>query len=180
MTKQTEPANAGTGDFCNLKSGHEDCSFVLMQAYKCEFGSCTNGHLAPQDGTIDKISLKACAPGSSFVLQIATADATAKTAKVISSGPVINYKGDPNHCSNHNSKIESFVVNVPIQKGDYLAIDAEKVGFVNCSDGGENMPFAMPASGCVTDHSNTVPVPCSFSSKPMSPAASKRTACSKA
>jgi hypothetical protein len=143
LDKHTQPSNAGTGDFCNVNTKHNDCSFVLMQAYQCEFGSCTNGHLAPQDGTINKISLIACAPGS-FVLQIAQANATTKKSNVISSGPAINYKGDPKQCDGNTYQIESFAVNVPVKQGQYLAVDTQKVGFVRCSGGGANMLLYDP------------------------------------
>jgi hypothetical protein len=143
LNKHTQPSNAGTGDFCNVNTKHQDCSFVLMQAYQCEFGSCINGHLAPQDGTINKVSLIACAPGS-FVLQIAKANARTNKAQVISSGPAINYLGDPNQCDGDTYEIESFAVNVPVKKGEFLAVDTQKVGFVRCSGGGANMLLFDP------------------------------------
>lgn len=155
LNKHTQPSNAGTGDFCNVNTKHQNCSFVLMQAYQCEFKKCTDGHLAPMDGTIRTVSLIACAPGS-FVLQIAKADAATNKAQVVSSGPVINYKGDPKQCSGNTYKIESFTVNVPVQAGDYLAVDAQKVGFVRCSGGGANMLLFDPplADGVAARKSN--------------------------
>jgi hypothetical protein len=150
LNKHTQPSNAGTGDYCNINTSHQECTFVLMQAYQCEFGSCLNGHLAPQDGTISSVSLIACAAGS-FVLQIAQANATKKTAKVITSGPVIDYLGDPQKCDGDTYQIENFPVNVPVKKGDYLAVDAQKVGFVRCSGGGDNMLlFHLPLADGVT------------------------------
>jgi hypothetical protein len=138
LNTQTQPSNAGRGDFCNINTSHPDCSFVLMQAYQCEFGSCLNGHLAPKNGTLANVSLIACYPGT-FVLQIAHANATTKKAQVVTSGPVINYLGDPQHCNGNAYKIETFPVDVDVQKGDYLAVDTQKVGFVRCSGGGANM-----------------------------------------
>jgi hypothetical protein len=138
LNKHTQPSNAGTGDYCNINTKHQNCTFILMQAYQCEFGSCLNGHLAPMDGTINKVSLIACAAGT-FVLQIAKANASTEKASVITSGPVINYLGDPQQCDGNTYQIESFPVNIAVKKGDYLAVDSQKVGFVRCSGGSENM-----------------------------------------
>jgi hypothetical protein len=150
LNKHTQPSNAGTGDFCNISSSHPDCSFVLMQAYQCEFGSCINGHLAPMDGTIGSVSIIACAPGT-FVLQIGQANATRGTAKVFTSGPAINYLGDPQHCDGNTYLIENFPVNIPVKKGNYLAVDTQKVGFVRCSGGGANMLlFHLPLADGAT------------------------------
>lgn len=143
LTDKTQPSNAGKGDFCNVKRGHPDCSYVLMQAYQCEFGKCTNGHLAPADGTIGSISLIACYPGS-FTLQIANVNPQSNQVQAIRSGPVINYKGDPHHCTRQRFLIESFNVSVPVNKGDYLAVDTESVDFVRCSGGGANMLLFDP------------------------------------
>ena len=51
----TQPSNAGNGIFCSVNNARPDCSWVLMQAYQCEFGTCLNGHLAPKTGTIAKV-----------------------------------------------------------------------------------------------------------------------------
>jgi hypothetical protein len=143
LTDKTQPSNAGKGDFCNAKRGHPDCSYVLMQAYQCEFGKCTNGHLAPADGTIGTISLIACYPGS-FTLQIASVNQQSNQVQAIRSGPVIDYQGDPHHCNGSKFPIESFTVSVPVEKGDYLAVDAESIDFVRCSGGSANMLLFDP------------------------------------
>jgi hypothetical protein len=134
----TQPSNAGKGIFCSIGNAKPDCTWVLMQAYQCEFGSCINGHRAPKDGTIGKVSLIACAPGS-FVLQIATMHPATKKATVTHSGPLITYNGDPRHCNGAAYKIETFNVNVPVKKGQYLAVATQKLGFVRCSGGSNNM-----------------------------------------
>ncbi len=121
----TQPSNAGKGIFCNVSNQKPDCSWVLMQAYQCEFGSCKNGHLAPQDGTLASVSLIACFPGS-FVLQIARADPKTNQGQVIQSGPLITYSGDSHHCRRNRFEIETFPVNVQVQQGDYLAVATQK------------------------------------------------------
>lgn len=139
----TQPSNAGKGIFCNVSNQKPDCSWVLMQAYQCEFGSCKNGHLAPQDGTLASVSLIACFPGS-FVLQIARADPKTNQGQVIQSGPLITYSGDLHHCRRNRFEIETFPVNVQVQKGDYLAVATQKLGFVRCSGGGNNILLFDP------------------------------------
>jgi hypothetical protein len=142
LTIHTQAANAQNPDKCNI-AANSDCSFVLMQAFQCEFGTCTNGHLAPQDGTIGKVSLIACHPGS-FTLQIASVNAQTKQVQVIRSGPVIDYQGNPNNCNGTTSVIESFPVHVAVTKGDYLAVDSTSIDFVNCSGGGNNTALFNP------------------------------------
>ena len=134
----TQPSNAGNGTFCDVNTAKQDCSWVLMQAYQCEFGSCLNGHLAPKAGTIASVSLIACAPGS-FVLQIATVQPSTKKAAVTHSGPLITYKGDSHHCNANTYQIETFPVNVTVKKGQYLAVATQKLGFVRCSGGSNNI-----------------------------------------
>lgn len=138
LDNQTQPSNAGSGHFCLDNKPAVTCSWVLEDAYQREFPAGTNGHLAPKAGTIAKIRLIACAAGT-FVLQVGPATGrTQKTAKVRRSGPVINYKGDPQHCNGDTYKIETFNVNVPVLKNDYLMVYANKVGFLRCSSGGTN------------------------------------------
>jgi hypothetical protein len=134
----TQPSNAGNGIYCSVTNSRPDCTWVLMDAYQCEFGSCVNGHRAPKTGRIAKVSLIACAPGS-FVLQIANMHPATKRANVTHSGPLITYKGDPHHCNAATYRIESFAVNVPVRKGQYLAVATQKLGFVRCSGGSNNM-----------------------------------------
>jgi hypothetical protein len=138
LDAETQPSNAGTGHFCVDNNPGVTCSWVLEDAFQREFPAGTNGHLAPKNGTIAHIRLIACAPGT-FVLQVGPATGrTTKNAKVTRSGPVINYKGDPQHCEEDTFKIETFNVNVPVLKNDYLTVYANKVGFLRCSSGGTN------------------------------------------
>ena len=147
LDNQTQPSNAGNGHFCfeNPTFPGVTCSWVLEDAFQREFPPGTNGHLAPKAGTIAHIRLIACAPGT-FVLQVGPASGrTTKKAKARRSGPVINYKGDPLHCSGDTFQIETFNVNVPVLKNDYLMVYANKVGFLRCSSGGDNTLLYNPA-----------------------------------
>lgn len=138
LDNQTQPSNAGNGHFCNDNNPAVVCSWVLEDAFQREFPAGTNGHLAPKNGTIAHIRLIACAPGT-FVLQVGPATGrTTKTAKARRSGPVINYRGDPQHCNGDTFQVETFTVNVPVLKNDYLMVYTNKVGFLRCSSGGTN------------------------------------------
>lgn len=140
----TQPSNAGTGIFCAVNATHPDCSWVLMQAYQCEFGTCINGHLAPKDGIIAKVRVIACFPGA-FALQIARANPVTKVARVVHTGPFITYRGDSQHCNGDTFQIETFPVNVQVHKLDYLGAVTQKLGFVRCSGGSFNMLlFSLP------------------------------------
>jgi len=139
LTATTQPSNAGHGIFCNGAANNNGmCTWVLMQAFQCEFGSCLNGHLAPANGTIGTIKVIACFPGS-FVLQIAkNVNPKTNQAEVVRSGPLIDYQGDPQHCNGQDFAIESFTVSVPVLKGEYLAVATDRMGFIRCSGGGDN------------------------------------------
>jgi hypothetical protein len=136
----TQPANEGDGT-CQL-TGNPDCTWILNKARNCEFGSCLNGHKAPITGTIGVIRVQACTLGS-FVLQIARVSGL--QAKVVHTGPLINYENDPQNCEGDSVKIQPFGVTVPVTAGDYLAVMSQKITFQYCSGGGGNtLLYARP------------------------------------
>lgn len=143
LTTSTFPSNTGIEPkFCNDPEGppHPKCTWVEMQAYS----NGPKGHKAPMDGTIGKIRLISCVPGS-FKLQIARANAALREAKVVRDGPIIRYEGDPDRCDNNKQKIESFNVNVKVKKGDMLAIKTNKTAMLRCDSGGDKiLMFAPP------------------------------------
>lgn len=145
LTVKTQPSNAGKGIYCNITASHPTCSYVLAQAYQCEFGSCKKGHLAPKTGTLSSVSLIACYPGS-FVLQIAHVDSATQEVQVKSTGPLINYAGDSRHCRAQKFDIETFPVSVAVKKNDYLAVApvSPRLGFVRCSGGSNNTLLFTP------------------------------------
>jgi len=146
LTNQTEPANARQGMYCaGTQNPNGMCTWVLMQALGCEFGNCLNGHLAPANGTIGTVRLVACTTGT-FVLQIAKqVNPKTQVAEVARSGPLINYAADPNQCNGDTFKVQSFAVNVPVLKNEYLAVATDQIDFISCSGGSNNMlGFAPP------------------------------------
>jgi hypothetical protein len=142
LENNTQPSNAGKGHTC--KNGKPECTWVLMQAFNCESGSCKKGHLAPRNGTLASVSIIACFSGT-FVLQIARANSSTEEAQVIHSGPLINYQGDSQHCGGSTFDIETFpVTGVQVKKGDYLAVASQKVGFLRCDSGGTRTLLFVP------------------------------------
>jgi hypothetical protein len=125
-------------EFCTIKKGAM-CSWVLMEAQ----GNA--GHeQAPRNGRIAKIRIVACAPRGSFVLQIARVKPGDK-ARVVDTGPVINYQGTKRNCRvSRNFDIEEFDVDVPVRKGDYLAVIATEVRFLYNSSSGPSIMFDPP------------------------------------
>jgi hypothetical protein len=126
-------------EFC-LSNKSKMCSWVLMEAQ-----GQPNKVKAPRDGTISKIRVVACKPSGSFVLQTVRVKAATEEAKVVSTGPVINYQGTNRNCTaSNNFDIEEFDVNVPVQKGDWLAVIATQVRFMYNPGSGPSIMFDPP------------------------------------
>ena len=113
------------------------CSWVL------EIGQQNAGkERAPQNGTIIRLRLRSCTPGS-FALQIARAFPATDRARVVKTGPTINYRGNPANCTG-STIIETFNVNVPVLAGDSLAVLATRVGFIYNASGEGVLVFDPP------------------------------------
>jgi hypothetical protein len=126
-------------EFCTNKKG-DMCSWVMLEA------KGNAGHeKAPRNGVISKIRLVACAPGSSFVLQIVRVEPGTDKAQVVHTGPVINYQGSKRNCrASRRFDIEEFDVNVPVSKGDSLAVIATEVRFLYNPSSGPTEMFDPP------------------------------------
>jgi hypothetical protein len=143
LDPDTQPSNAERGVQCLDNKPGAMCSWVLMDAYQREADG-ENGHEAPQDGTLSKLRLISCVAGA-FVLQIARVDPATGKVRAVRTGPLINYGGDPERCEGEQYRVQTFRVNVPVKKGDYLAVVAPRVGFMRCSSGGDNtLQFSRP------------------------------------
>lgn len=132
---------------CEQNNKAKICTWLL------EIGQNNVGkERAPRDGTIGKIRLMACNPGT-LVLQIARAQPAKDKAKVVSSGPLINYEGDKRNCNSQNFQIEEFAVSVPVRQGDFLAVAANSVSFIYNSSGDGSILFdpPLPDGGPVRD-----------------------------
>ncbi len=114
------------------------CTMVQNEAY----GRPGRGHIAPKTGTIKKIRLIAGGPGT---MRIETAKVkqktlfTTKEAKLVHKGPKITYQGQTEaNWESDSYRVESFAVNMRIEKGEQLAIHSGNTSTIRCSSGGDN------------------------------------------
>lgn len=144
LTSHSQPSNAEFGPYKCDESAHipsgANCTWVSIQAFE------NGGHeKAPATGTIRHLKLVSCVPGT-FTLQLAQANPTTHTARIVSSGPVINYVGQTgkNACSNDKFIVQSYSVNLHVVKGDYIAIKTKATGAISCSGGNGVLLYAPP------------------------------------
>ena len=141
LTPDVQPSNAGTAHPCSDSTGQPGkCTRVSMEAY----GRPNGGEKAPKDGTIRKIRIIAGEEGS-FKPQIAKAKPGPQEAKVVYTGDKLSYDGQTQQ--NWNSgvyNVESFKVNIPVKKGQYLGMLSRKTSTLRCSSGGPNQLLFQP------------------------------------
>jgi hypothetical protein len=141
-----QPSNSLPGLGCGEGTAGP-CTFVQEEAY----GRPDGGELAPKTGTIKKIRLIAGGPGS-FKLQIAKVKRSTlfgtNEAKVVANGPRINYQGQSElNFEDDSYRVESFNVDVPVKKGQQLALKGNITSMVRCSSGGDNTLIYSPPLG---------------------------------
>jgi hypothetical protein len=145
LNPTVQPSNSLPGLTCSgTEVAGPACTMVQNEAY----GRPDGGELAPKTGTIKKIRLIAGGPGS-FKLQIAkvkraTLNGT-NEAKVVANGPRIAYQGQT--AANEESgsyAVETFDVNVPVRKGQQLALRGNITSMIRCSSGGDNTLIYTP------------------------------------
>lgn len=139
-----QPSNSLPGLMCQQDAPSVACTMVQNEAY----GRPDGGHLAPRTGTIKKIRLIAGGPGS-FRLQIAKVKRSTlfgtNEAKVLANGPRISYQGQSEANFEAGSySVETFSVNVPVKKGQQLALRGNLTSMVRCSSGGDNTLIYTP------------------------------------
>lgn len=139
LTSEVQPSNASQPHTCKPDDevAGVSCTRVLMDAY-----GRPGQPNAPRSGKLKRLRLIAGAPGS-FRLQIVKANAATQRAKLVRNGPRINYQGqaDPDA---ESYTVESFRVNVPVKKGQYLAIKSKETSTLRCSSGGPNQLIFTP------------------------------------
>jgi hypothetical protein len=134
-----QPSNSLPAHPCSQEAPGTPCTFVQNEAY----GRPDGGELAPRTGTIKKIRLIAGGPGS-FRLQIAEVRPNQR-AKVVANGPKISYEGQTEaNFESDSYKVESFDVEVPVHKGDQLALRGNYTSMLRCSSGGDNTLIYQP------------------------------------
>ena len=144
LNPTVQPSNSLPGLRCSQESPSTACTMVLNEAY----GRPDGGELAPRTGTIKRIRLIAGGPGS-FRLQVAKVKRSTlfgtNEAKVVASGPRIAYQGQTEaNFESSNYSVESFKVNVPVKKGQQLALRGNVTSMVRCSSGGDNTLIYTP------------------------------------
>jgi hypothetical protein len=145
LNPTVQPSNSLPAHPCSQVSPGASCTMVQNEAY----GRPDGGQLAPRTGTIKRIRVIAGGPGS-FRLQVAkvkqsTLNGT-NEAKVVASGPVIDYQGQSDaNWDSGNYRVESFKVNVPVKKGQQLALRGNYTSMVRCSSGGDNTLIYQPS-----------------------------------
>jgi hypothetical protein len=143
LNPTVQPSNSLPGLRCS-QEGPATCTMVQEEAY----GRPDGGELAPKTGTIKKIRLIAGGPGS-FKLQIAKVKRStlfgANEARVVADGPRISYQGQTEaNFEDDSYRVESFNVNVPVKKGQQLALKGNITSMVRCSSGGDNTLIYTP------------------------------------
>jgi hypothetical protein len=145
LNPSIQPSNSLPGLNCEAaETPGPACTMVQEEAY----GRPETGQLAPKTGTIKRIRLIAGGPGS-FRLQIAKVQRSTlfgtNKAKVLYTGPKISYTGQTEaNFEDDHYKVESFAVNVPVKKGQQLALRTNNTSMVRCSSGGPNTLIYTP------------------------------------
>jgi hypothetical protein len=133
-----QPSNSLPGMICGPELGvFHPCTMVQNEAY----GRPDGGHIAPKTGTIKKIRLIAGGPGTMRIETVKLKRAT-QESKLVHKGPKVSYEGQADaNWESGSYRIETFRVNMPIAKGEQLAIHASTTSMVRCSSGGDNTLF---------------------------------------
>jgi hypothetical protein len=153
-----QPSNSLPAHPCSQSNPGAACTMIQNEAYYRPDG----GELAPKTGTIRKIRLIAGGPGS-FRLQIAKVKRSTlygtNEAKVLRNGPKISYQGQGDaNWESDTYRVETFKVNVPVQKGQQLALRGNYTSMLRCSSGGDNTLIYQPPlfpGGAFTPASDT-------------------------
>lgn len=149
LSRSSQPANAEDGRSCAEEvAGAGACTWVSVQAYR------NAGHeRAPRTGTVGTVRLVSCVAGS-FRLQLASVR-PGRRARIVRNGPLIHYRADPRQidgdpdtvCGGDDGRdyrIQSFRVNLHVNRGDSIAIRAARTGLLYCSGGSGVLLFSPP------------------------------------
>lgn len=159
INPSVQPSNGSPGIQCLT----EFCTFVQDDAY----GRPDGGMVAPRTGTIKTIKFVAADIGR-FRPQVVTVKHSASSllgatkAQVTYTGPLVLFNGqEERNYENGRYAVERAHVNIPIEKGQQLALRGDVAPMARCSSGGHNTlvfgpalvkraPFqgATDASGC--------------------------------
>jgi hypothetical protein len=139
LDTHSQPSNAEGGQACDKNHGIPNgsvCTWVSTEAYH------NGGHeQAPTTGTIQHVNLVSCVAGS-FTLQLAHAKPSKHKAQIVTDGPVITYAGQAK-CRN-KFVVQSFPVELHVDKGDFIAIKTDSTGALYCAGGSGLLLYAPP------------------------------------
>jgi len=144
LNPTVQPSNSLPGYDCILPGA---CTMVQDEAY----GRPDGGHIAPKSGRIKVIRVIAGGPGvfRPQIVKVRHSDSTllADTkAKVIRAGRKLYHQGQSEaNWETDRYKVEKFRVNIPIKKGQQLALRGSSTSMIRCSSGGHNTLVFAPA-----------------------------------
>lgn len=143
LNPTVQPSNGAPGLICS-DVRPTACTMIQNEAY----GRPDGGELAPKSGTIKKIRIIAAGPGR-FFPQVAKVKRStlfgANEAKIVHSGPQFFYTGQTEANEESGSyRVETFDVNIPVKKGQQLALRGTIAPMVRCSSGGDNTLLYTP------------------------------------
>jgi hypothetical protein len=154
LSSQSQPSNAFDGQPCEPRT--EACTRVMTEAYRRP--DPETDQIAPKNGTIGKIMIVAGVPGA-FRLNLAHVNVAENKAKLVAVGPIIHYVGQGTGTEDNGPpyKIQTIKVNLPVKKGDFLAVQSKKISFEYCSGGGDSQltfepPLALQTGFHHTNH----------------------------
>ncbi len=138
LDSTVQPSNSLPGLTCVNDPIRSACTMVQNEAY----GRPDGGHIAPKTGTIKKIRLIAGGPGTTRIETVKVKQRTLSTTqegKLVHKGPKITYQGQTEaNWESDSYRVETFTVNMPIKKGEQLAVHSHVNSMVRCSSGGDN------------------------------------------
>lgn len=143
LNPSVQPSNSLPAHPCNQQSPGTACTMIENDAY-----GRPGVERAPKSGRIKRIRLIAGGPGS-FRLQVAKVKRStpngASRARVVAAGPKISYRGQSEaNWESDRYRVESFKVNVPVRKGQQLALRGSYTSMLRCSSGGDNTLIYQP------------------------------------
>ncbi|MEZ5076569.1 MAG: hypothetical protein R2725_03900 [Solirubrobacterales bacterium] len=144
LNPTVQPSNSLPGMDCNSTG---PCTMVQEEAY----GRPDGGHLAPKSGRIRVIRVIAGGPGSfrPQIVQVQHSESTLlgdTKAKVVRAGRLLTYEGQTEaNWEEDRYRVEKFKVNIPIKKGQQLALRGDVSSMIRCSSGGHNTLVFSPA-----------------------------------
>lgn len=114
------------------------CTMVQNEAY----GRPDGGHIAPKTGTIKRIRLIAGGPGTTRIETVKVKQKTlfsTQEGKLVHKGPKLYYQGQSEaNWESGSYRVETFKVDMRINKGEQLAMHSGNNSAIRCSSGGNN------------------------------------------